>query len=283
MFPVDLHSHSIHSPDGHLLVAELFRRAKRRSLKALVVTDHNTTRHFDDAEAAAKKARIETLEGIELTANWLGAPVHILGYANPFDRRILKKGLAATIAGYNQLAEQKITKLVELGLPQLELNSLRKLSKGEYVANHQIARALAKKLGVSYEQTYRYIKEGGPADLPYGEWAMTPLEAAKLVKKAGGVAVLAHPGSTQKNLGDRASVFDLINQLKGQIVGVEVSHIYNKRSRVPRLAQFVKKLGLLATGGSDWHGSEFTGYYQLGDWGCSYVVFAALKEKLARG
>lgn len=281
MFPVDLHSHSHYSPDGHLPVAELFRQAKRLGLKALVVTDHNTTSHFDDAEAAVKKAQIETLEGIELTAKWLGAPVHILGYANRFDRRILKKGLAATIAGYNDHAKQKIAKLVELGLPRFEWNSLEKLSGGEYVANHQIAQLLAKKLKIEYKQAYHYLKEGGPADLPYGDWAMTPLQAARLIKKAGGVAVLAHPGWTQKNLGDPSSVFDLIKQLKEKLVGVEVNHIYNAPTRVPRLAQFVKKMGLLATGGSDWHGTEFTGHYHLGDWGCSYKTFVELKQKLA--
>ncbi|MBI3495270.1 PHP domain-containing protein [Candidatus Berkelbacteria bacterium] len=284
MFPVDLHSHSHYSPDGHLPVEELFKRAKKLGVKVLAVTDHNTTKQFDDARTAAKTVEIETVEGIEVTAAWDGVPVHILGYANHFDRSVLGEGLRATIEGYNRLAQEKLKKLVQLGLPRLSFNELLTMTTGEYVANHQIATALAQRLHSSYQYAYSYVKQGGAADFSYGKWALSPKQAVALVRRAGGVAILAHPGWSQKQIKDaKRTIVQLIDELRNDIVGVEVNHIENTADGMPQLKRHVKNRGLLLTGGSDWHGTQFTGFYQLGDWGCAYRTFLKLKEKLARG
>jgi predicted metal-dependent phosphoesterase TrpH len=252
----DLHLHSTYS-DGDVSPAVLVQEAARRGLAGISVTDHNGIAGVLEAAAAAQRAGLAFVEGIEVSARWQDLDVHILGYSLAFDRSVLSAGLAPTRAGYETRAREMVRLCQAAGFERASFEAIVRRRSGQadpVFGSYDVARELTEKHGVSVPEARSLVATGGACHVPYGEWALTPPAAADLIRQAGGIAVLAHAGLVEYDAG--AGVLDrLLTALAGGVIdGLEVTHPYHEAALTKRLMAWVREQGGLATGGSDWHG-----------------------------
>jgi predicted metal-dependent phosphoesterase TrpH len=187
---IDLHTHSSYS-DGSLSPRQLVQLAKKQRLRAIALTDHDTVAGVEEALAAGKEFGVEVVPGVEISAQYPPGTMHILGYyihaSNPELLGALKKLQQARAARNPKIIER----LQALGL-EITINEVLDLSAGQ-VGRPHIARALVNKGYVSSidEAFSRYLKKGAVA---YAEkFRFPPAEAIGIIRRAGGIAVLAHP------------------------------------------------------------------------------------------
>lgn len=285
-FPYDLHTHSDYS-DGDFPPEHLFRAAKRYGMQGLVLTDHNTTRSMGLAVALAKKYRLETLEGIEISARHRGGvAVHLLAYSYRFDKEVLERALARTQRGYRKRIQEYLRKIGESGLPKLSMSEVLAFRPhAPFPVKYDLLRALSTKARVPVQQLLPLLNSGGALYVPYGRWAMTPKQVLRLVARAGGVAILAHPGELRKNFerkfGKRADTLlerFVARLAEGGLRGLELCHINHRPKDERFFRPFVKKYRFIATGGSDYHGRYHHPRRLLGKWGTKEGAFRRLQR-----
>lgn len=286
-FPVDLHTHSNYSPDAQYAPRDLCTQAAAAGLSGIVITDHNCTNHFNAAQAAAQACNLSSCQGVEITARYRNSDVHVLGYARAFDRAVLDAGLRETIDGYNARSREITEKVRAAGLADVDFAGLKKNVAGPYVSKPNIAQEIARQRGIPYPKAIKLVERGGPAYVPYGDWAMTPAEAAVLISKAGGVAVLAHPGDffTTRSSVPEAERWIMVEELLTQLTaaglfGIEVQYPTHTPSVVERLRTLAEEHRLFQTGGSDWHGGAFKPDRTFGIAGVSTETFRQLLAAL---
>ncbi len=242
---VDLHTHSTAS-DGAASPAELAGRAAAAGLVAIALTDHDTVDGVIAARAAGAAIGVEVIAGIELSASEGEQEVHLLGLhladiapiaAKLDELRVARSRRAETIVGV----------LRALGIPVTLEAVLAQAGTGA-VGRPHVARALIAGGWVrdQREAFERYLGAGRPANVLKQRLSVS--EAIGMVHAAGGVAVVAHPGRD----GTRARLEAL--QAAG-LDGVEVRHPSHSAEDVARLGALAAHLGLLHSGGSDWHGA----------------------------
>ncbi len=263
----DLHTHSTAS-DGTLTPAELVRAASRVGLKALGLTDHDTLDGLTEAEEAARDVGLELVPGVEINTDALGDEVHILGYY--IDRT--DSGLAELLRRLRQgrisRGEEMVRRLRAIGY-QISWERVGELARGGVVGRPHVARALVEAGRVpSVKAAFaQLLSPGCPGYVP--RLKLDPFQAVIEIRRAGGIAVLAHPGQ----LGQRGE--PLVRRLlAGGLQGIEVYHPDHDPPDSARLKDLAGRLGLLITGGSDYHGS---GTIELGFWGANRAAFEALK------
>jgi len=242
---VDLHLHS-NASDGTLPPAEVVRRAAESGLVGLSLTDHDTTDGLEEAERAAAAAGLRFLPGAELSATEPGSTVHLLAYG--FDRADgnLQVFLRAYGEDRRRRARDMVDRLQALGL-EIEVGDVEAQAGRAAPARPHVARALVARGHVPDESEafVRYLSRGRPAFVE--KRAIRPREVFERVHAAGGVVVLAHPG--RKHGPD-----DVRRWAAEGLDGVEVMHPANSASVRSRMNALAMELGLLRSGGSDWHG-----------------------------
>lgn len=247
MSHVDLHLHSTAS-DGTRSPTDVVREAARRGVRGISLTDHDTTAGLDEAASEAERAGISFLAGAELSANEPGRSVHILAYGFRPDAPGIQRFFAEYRVARNQRAASIVERLQEQGL-RIELEDVKQEAGDGVVTRAHIGRALVRVGAVPDQQTVfgRYLGRGGPA---FVEKPPTPpARVFDMVRKAGGVTVLAHPGRTHG--------VDAIRRWANEgLNGVEVLHPHNAPNVRRRLTSLATELGLLRAGGSDWHGPD---------------------------
>ncbi|MDF1577430.1 MAG: PHP domain-containing protein [Desulfobulbales bacterium] len=278
---IDLHIHSTFS-DGTMAPAALLRAAKEADLSAVALTDHDTIAGLGEAESAGAATGIEVIAGVELSAARNGKTVHILGYGfdrNNFDLLALLKKMQEIRHNRNM---QILARLAERGI-DITGDELAAANPGGLIGRPHIARLLVKKKVVSgIEQAFRrYLKKGG---LAYAAAERFPATATiGTIKKAGGLAVLAHPATFAKSLPDMAEniIFLHGHGLDG-IEAIYPGHTTKIRKGLFALAE---KHQLLITGGSDFHGT-FTQGINIGGAPVMppvpYKLLEKIKERLRR-
>lgn len=283
-YDIDCHSHSFYSPDAGESPNLIFTRARLSGLRGLVITDHNTTAHFSSAKKAAKKNKMLTCEGIEITASFQGADIHILGYSDSFNKGSLEPMLRQIRKGYNERSKAVLRKLKKEGV-KINFADLLKQSKSGYVSKPLIARAISRLKKIDQKAALSFVERGGIAYVPYGVWAPTPEKVVESIRKAGGKAVFAHPGDffgkrNSSPVSKRETSFKkLIGLLiKAGLSGIEVWYPTHKTKQVTRFKMLVRKYNLIATGGSDWHGKIFTPHRSVGEQGTTLNNFLRLKS-----
>jgi hypothetical protein len=242
---VDLHLHTTHS-DGVHSPEEVVAFARQARLSAIAITDHDTLDGLPAGAAAAEAAAIEFIPGVELSASDHHADVHILGYYMDPDTPGLAAELCVLREGRLARAERILDLLARLGAP-LYLHRVVTIADGAPVGRPHIGAALieAGHVGTMDEAFDRYIGYHAPAYVP--KRTLDPAGAIDLVKRAGGVPVLAHPGSLRRD--------DLIPGLVAHgLAGIEVWHPKHDAQRVRNYMAAAETYGLLVTGGSDFHG-----------------------------
>jgi 3',5'-nucleoside bisphosphate phosphatase len=242
----DLHVHTSCS-DGTFTPGELVKEALKRKLSAVAIVDHDTTEAIEEATAHAGGTDLEVIPGIELTAQHDNQEVHLLGYFLDYRNNQLQEMLKSVRLNRIQRVYQIVENLKGLGV-NLNPEVVFGISGKATVGRMHIARALLKEklVGSLSEAFARYIGDKSPAYV-LGFRLSVP-EAIKLIQSSGGVAVLAHPYLLHND--------DLITEFSGYgLEGLEVYYPEHSQSMINFYSDLAKRLNLLVTGGTDFHGS----------------------------
>ena len=263
---IDLHTHSVFS-DGTLTPEALVARAVDRHLAALAVTDHDTLEGVERARDAAAGA-LELVTGIELSSALDGMDLHILGYyVDPEDSR-LRDRLLRFREDRRRRALAIVERLAAVGAPVDPEGVLRRAGPG-VVGRPHVAEALVEAGHVeSLDQAFRrFLGPQGVAFVPRP--AFTPREAIELIHAADGVSVLAHPGALLSD--------EVVERLvDAGLRGIEVWHPQHSPTTVRRYRALATRLGLVETGGSDFHSLQRGS--DLGDVPVPITVLGPLKQ-----
>lgn len=255
---IDLHAHTTAS-DGTLTPAELVAFALEREVDVIAVTDHDTVDGIADAQAAGSELGVRVVAGIELSCRHAGRSVHVLGLLIDPRAPVLDEALETFRAERVQRGRMMVERLNELGYA-LDYEDVLRHAGGRIVARPHIARALVDRGHVSSVRkafTSNLIADGGRADVP--RRTFSPQEAVDLVRRAGGAAVIAHPGAAHHEGPRLAAPGGLIEELAGHgLAGIEVDHPDHPPDVREELRSLASQLDLVPTGGSDCHGREGT-------------------------
>jgi len=263
---VDLHAHTTFS-DGMLSPEDLVARAVDKRLAALAVTDHDTVEAIPRARAAAG-AVLQLVPGIEMSTAFEGADLHILGYYLDPEHGALRERLVGFQEERRRRALAIVERLRELGLP-VDLDQVLALAGPGVIGRPHVAEAMVRAgLVTDFDEAFeRYLGAQAPAYVPRP--AFSPAEAIRLIHAADGVSVLAHPGSQMPD--------SVIERLRDEgLRGIEVWHPQHGGATVRRYQALAQRLGLLTTGGSDFHGEHRS--VDLGDLPVPISVLDPLKQ-----
>ncbi|HTG70912.1 MAG TPA: PHP domain-containing protein [Candidatus Udaeobacter sp.] len=254
----DLHTHTTAS-DGMQAPAENVRLAKAAGLSAIAITDHDTVAGVAEAMLEGERLGMTVVPGVEVSTVANGTDIHILGYYTNNDDVEWLTRLASLRGLRDHRNEMIVNKLRELGIA-LTMDEVIAAAHGESsmepakaadasIGRPHIAVALIRKGVVSNmkEAFDRYLKTGAAAyvNLP----RLNPFEAVDWIREAGGTSVIAHPGL----YGNDSLVEEIIRY---GVQGIEVFHSDHGPEEERRYAELAASYHLIATGGSDFHGSR---------------------------
>jgi hypothetical protein len=284
---IDLHSHTTAS-DGALAPRDLVRLAARQRVGVLAVTDHDSTDGLPEAMDEAARHGIEIVPGLEINCDVPGSEIHVLGYfvAEPgqaapavepgrpsadwraeWFQAFLREQRAERAARVHRIVER----LTELGMPITAEEVFAICKEGSpgrpHVAQAMVNRGHVKSVREAFD---RWLHAGGPASVPRRR--LTPVEAVRVIRRAGGVPVLAHPGLAQRD--------EMIPELvQAGLAGIETYYPEHSVKQIETYRATCRRLGLVATGGSDYHGSHTGRATTLGSAGVPTEAWDDLKQK----
>ncbi len=256
---VDLHTHSTAS-DGALRPDELVELADKKRLAAIALTDHDTTEGLPAAIIAARKyPELHFIPGVEISAQFPGGALHILGLGIQEDSAGLQEILRRLREAREQRNPKIIAKLQQLGL-DIDISDVRAAARDirageerQIIGRLHIAEALRRKHLVSSntEAFAKYIGARGAAYVD--KERLSPSSAIAAIREARGVPVLAHPA--QLNCGNRAQLERIVRELISLgLEGLEVYHTDHTPQQTRGYLDLCRRYELLPTGGSDFHG-----------------------------
>lgn len=247
--PIDLHTHSNVS-DGTESPAAVVRAAVDAGLGTLALTDHDTWDGWDQAGTTARDNGLTFVPGVEFSTQVERASVHILGYLVDRDHEELAETMREVRESRLTRAERMVER-IGLDFPISWQEVLAESQEGATIGRPHIADALIRR-GIVLDRNEAFAGilhwQGGyyqPHHAPH------PGEAIRLIKEAGGVSVLAHPGSRGRG-GLRDGNFDRL--IAAGLDGVEIYHRENDDENRALLHDYARKLDLIVTGSSDYHG-----------------------------
>ncbi|HVP39910.1 MAG TPA: PHP domain-containing protein [Candidatus Saccharimonadales bacterium] len=243
---VDLHLHSTCS-DGSLSPEELVAQAQRLGLGAIAITDHDTTVGVGRARRAAQ-APLEVVAGVELSISEGKSDVHLLLYGCDLDPDGLEQTLKRFREARERRAEEMVARLNGLGV-EVTMADVRLLAGHGSIGRPHLAQALVLngQVETSQQAFERWLGHGRPAWVPKEKLSLE--EAAALARTHGGLAALAHPGTLHRD--------DLLPDLRARgVAGLEVWHSRHGEEATKYYLAMARRFGLVATGGSDYHGAR---------------------------
>ena len=242
---VDLHMHSTAS-DGSRSPADVVRAARKASLAAIALTDHDSVSGLPEAQAAGRELGVRVVNGVELSAVEGQTETHLLGL-HLRDTHVLERGLRELREMRDRRAREIVERLNGLGVTLAFEDVLSQAGPGvvgrPHVARAMIAEGWATDARDAFD---RYLGAGRPAYVPKEQLSMQ--DAIAMIHAAGGLAVLAHPGS-----GGTRERIEALRALG--MDGIEVKHPSHSSSDTARLRGLCEQFGLVMSGGSDWHGA----------------------------
>ena len=252
---IDLHAHTTFS-DGTFTPEELIALARERGLTVLAVTDHDSTEGLPRASAAAQDGGgPEVVPGVEFSAVRDGHGIHVLAYWFRLDDEDFQAELRRLREDRFLRGEAMVRKLQELGYP-VTFERVREIAEGKNIVRPHIAQALVE-AGVidTIEDAFtpELIKDGGRAYVE--KHALDPVDAVRMIKRAGGLAVVAHPGLHREGLGVDDAVIE--EMATAGLDGIECAHPDHPPGAEARYRSMARRLGIPATGSSDCHGTRF--------------------------
>ena len=227
-------------------------------LSVIALTDHDTLGGIAEALQAALGTGLDVIPGVEINSEGEWGDLHFLGYyVDPGERRLASR-LETVRDGRVGRARKMIERLRELGMP-LEWEQVRTLAGGPSVGRPHVARALVDRGYVSTTQEAfdRYIGNGGPAYV--SRVRMSPPEVIQTILGAGGVPAIAHPVHSGPDVVTQIPEF-----VSYGLRGIEVYYPRHSPGDVEMLLRICEEHGLLAVGGTDFHGPEASEGTMLG-------------------
>jgi 3',5'-nucleoside bisphosphate phosphatase len=267
---VDLHSHTTAS-DGALSPRELVRLAARNRVRVLAVTDHDSTDGLPEAMDEAARHGVDIVPGLEINTDVPGAEVHVLGYYVDWGADWFQDFLREQRAERTARVHRIVERLTELGMPLTADEVFAICQEGSpgrpHVAQAMVNRGYVKSVREAFD---RWLRTGGPANVPRRR--LTPVDAVAVIRRAGGVPVLAHPG-----LADRDAMIPEL--VEAGLAGIETYYPEHSVAQVNAYREMCDRLHLVATGGSDYHGPHTGRTTTLGTPHIPLDVWEQLKAK----
>lgn len=248
----DFHMHSCFS-DGSETIMQIFSLAKKQGLTAAAITDHDTILGLEEEKEASKKYRIPYIPAAEFTAAEEGMKFHVLGYGIDPENPGLLQYSNCFLEQMNERSRLQIRRMQRAGIEIEEKEFFEKAGGGPLyrakllgvLADHGLLRKEE-----IMESLPRYFGKGAPYEeedrFPYGSF----YQVCAMIKKAGGKAVLAHPGKIKRKSGQ---LYDAL--LREECLdGLEVYHHDNPEDVRAELLAVAGSRRFMVTGGSDYHG-----------------------------
>ena len=249
MDTIDLHTHSTFS-DGTFTPSQLVKYAEEKGLKAFALTDHDTTEGIKEAKSI--ETNVEVISGVEISTRYDKKEIHIVGlYVNENDADLNKQ--------LKYYREKRVTrnfeileKLNSLGV-DITIDDVKESCTGDVISRAHIAKALVSKGFVgSYTEAFdRYLGDNKCAYVP--RETLNYEESMELITKAGGVPVLAHPLLYKMSDNNLENMMVKLRQ-KG-LKAVEVYYSTHSNSDTQHIMAMANRVGLIYSGGSDFHGA----------------------------
>lgn len=268
----DLHLHTNHS-DGYYCATELIDKTVAHGLKTVSIVDHDEIGALDEAIEYGKTMGVEVIPGVELSVSYKQFDLHVLGYCFDHKNPELVEHLNLFKKERIQRAEKMVASLTRLGMPISFEAVMRKAGHGSVGRPHIANVLLDDGYVYSFQEAFnKYIGNGKPAHV--GKLKIDIQAVLQLVKAAGGVCSIAHPGLELSN-------DDLLTLIKEGVDAIEVVHPKHNKEKTSQLRQLAENNGVLTTGGSDFHGGT-KGEEALGKYKVPDEVVQNLKELAAR-
>ena len=245
---VDLHTHTTAS-DGTYSPTELVAEAAQRGVRVLAITDHDSTDGLPEAMAAAEAHRpLEILPGIEINCDIEGAEIHVLGYLMDWQAEWFQDFCREQRRERRERVHRMVERLAILGMPIDADEVFAVVKEGSagrpHVAQAMVARGYVKTVREAFD---KYLGTGRPAHVPRKK--LPPADAVRLIRRAGGVPVFAHPGLANRD--------ELIPELVAAgLMGIECYYTEHSAAQRGAYVQMCRDHDLVATGGSDFHGPK---------------------------
>ncbi|HEV2359553.1 MAG TPA: PHP domain-containing protein [bacterium] len=270
---IDLHTHSTAS-DGLLAPARLVIAAREHGVGTLALTDHDTTDGVVDAAAEGRRVHVDVIPGVEINTDVDDYEVHVLGYYVDCGRPEFQAFLARMRAGRVDRARAMVDKLAALKVP-VAWERVRALAAGASVGRPHVARALleARRVATVQEAFERFLGRSAPAYVP--RIGASPEEAVEVIRRAGGVPVLAHPGWAASG-----PVIERVPRLVAHgLAGVEAYYPDHTADMIASYLDVARRYRLIVTGGTDFHGGGLATRVPLGSVPVPPEVLPALRAR----
>lgn len=278
MNTVDLHTHSVYS-DGTFTPKEIMKYGKEKGLTAIALTDHDTLEGIYEAEMWGSKYGVEVIPGIEVSTEYEGTEIHIVGLFVNSENEEFNSALTELRKSRENRNRQMVEKLNEIGV-SIKYEDVEKRAEGGIITRAHIAREIINKgyAGSNNEVFVRYIGKDKPA---YVKRQVLPwTETLRLINESEGIAVLAHP--LLYKLSQNRLEMIIRELVKGGLAGIEAYYSTHSPSDINYVKRIAQKYKLRLSGGSDFHGANKpkldlgTGY---GNLSVPYDVLEGLKKE----
>ena len=249
---IDLHVHS-NASDGTYSPKEVVEYAESKGLYAFALTDHDTVDGIEEAIETARTKIVKVIPGIEISADFGGSDLHILGLNVDYTSEGFVKIVDECRRSRDERNRKMIEKIREHGMPLTEEIMLERFGNASVTRAHFARYMMDEGYVSSKEEAFnRYLNPGKPCYV--SRERISPEMAIRLILEAGGHPVLAHP-LLYKMGHDR--LYSTINYLKTLgLQGIEGIYSLNTPSDDQKMEKIAREYGLFLTGGSDFHGSN---------------------------
>jgi predicted metal-dependent phosphoesterase TrpH len=243
----DLHIHTTVS-DGKSKPAEIVALAIQHKLETIAITDHDSIGGYSAAVEAASGSTLTVLPGVELTTRFNGRESHLLAYCfDPEDSDFLQV-LSDHKRARLERARWIIGRLAKQGL-DLDIDEVKAEANGSNIGRPHIASVLTGKgyVATHQEAFIRYLSDQALGEIHSNYHSFQ--QVVEVIKQAGGVSVVAHPGQMY-------SEAELNAMVEAGLDGIEVMHPSHNYQLQKRMEDFAERNNLLISGGSDFHGGS---------------------------
>jgi predicted metal-dependent phosphoesterase TrpH len=257
---IDLHTHTSES-DGSYTPAELVDLARELRLDALAITDHDTFAGFEIAKPLADRAKLDLLCGIELSTKYHGKSVHLLGY---FPGSGVDSTFRDWVAGLQDSRHERNRLLLEkLHAHGVHISYEELMRRGgplpgrPHIASLMLEKGYVDSLQQAFDE---YLDDSAQCHVQRDEPSF--MDAVRRIGDAGGISSLAHPYRLTRNRLTRtaAEIETIVRAMRDMgLTAIEVYHSEHSAEEVSLYANLASNLGLLTTGGSDFHGATKAG------------------------
>ena len=264
----DLHVHTTAS-DGMLTPEETVYEAARVGIYAVGIADHDTIEGVGPALAVADDAGVIVVPGVEINTDVGDDELHILGYYVDPHSEAFAEHILTLRTGRHERGKRIVEQLNAAGL-EITFERVKEIADDASIGRPHVARAIVE---AGYVRSIngafgKYLVRGAPGYV--GRFKLTPVEAVGIIREAGGVPVLAHPGHGKMT---ERMMPELI---EAGLRGIEVYHTDHTSAQSKWYRRIADKTGLIVTGGSDSHGPGMRKDIPIGN----VTIDGAVVEKL---